>query len=230
VASPVNDTDIPLNGASPFAKQALRDHITKEWDPIVHQTLCILMRLILTAVALHGWAGITLWKKDLQGALTLLWFRPIDVQLLAFPLTNELSVVHLAGMFGWVGMPYVFQVLTRALVALCSFYILGLCLMYVDDIMGVSPTHTAASDMATVNTQVTGLLGTAAIAHPKDECKRAFVSVGWYVSLDLQSVTLSRRNLLKTVYAFFCFKITDKVTRTQVETTTYLASRCSQLC
>jgi hypothetical protein len=188
------------------------------------------MRLILAAVALHGWAGITLWKKDLQGAFTLLWFRPIDVQLLAFPLTNELSVVHLAGMFGWVGMPYVFQVLTIALVALCSFYILGLCLMYVDDIMGVSSIHTAASEMTTVNTHVTGLLGPAAIAHPKDECDRALVWVGWYVNLDLQTVTLSRRNLLKTVYAFFCFSITDKVTRLPVETMASLASRCSQLC
>jgi hypothetical protein len=99
VASPVNDTDIPLNGASPAAKQAHRDYITEEWDP-THPTLCILMRLILTAVALHGWAGITLWKKDLKGAFTLLWFRPTDVQLLVFPLTNELSAVHLAGMFG----------------------------------------------------------------------------------------------------------------------------------
>jgi hypothetical protein len=126
-------------------------------------------------------------------------------------------------------MPYVFQVLTRALVALCSFYILGLCLMYVDNIMGVLPIHTAALDMVTVNTQVTGLLGPAAIAHPKDECERAFDWVGWYVNLDLQSVTLSRRKLLKTVYAFFCFRITDKVTRTQVETMASLASRYSQL-
>jgi hypothetical protein len=108
VASPVNDTDIPLNGATPTDKQLLRDQITKQWDPIVHPTLAVLMRLILTAVDTHGWDGITLWKKDLQGAFTLLWFRPIDVCLLAFPLTHDLSVLHLAGMFGWVGMPYVF--------------------------------------------------------------------------------------------------------------------------
>jgi hypothetical protein len=230
VASPVNDIDIPLNGATPTTKQLLRDQITDQWDPIVHPTLTVLMRLILTAVAIHGWGGITLWKKDLQGAFTLLWFRPIDVCLLAFPLTHDLSVLHLAGMFGWVGMPYIFQVLTRALVALCLFYIVGLCLMYVDDIMGVSPLRSAAADMATVDTHVTGLLGPDAIAVSKNERNRALVWIGWFIDLDNRSVTLSRRNLLKTIYAFFCFTITDKITRIQVKTMASLASRCSQLC
>jgi hypothetical protein len=121
---------------------------------------------ILAAVAVHGWEDIFMWKKDLQGAFTLLWFRPSDTRLFAFLLTNDLAVIHLAGIFGWVGMPYVFQVLTRALVALCSILIFGACNMYVDDFMGVSPTHLVEHDMAAVDAGVTKLL---AIAEKKNE-------------------------------------------------------------
>ncbi|KAJ1430459.1 hypothetical protein B484DRAFT_395896 [Ochromonadaceae sp. CCMP2298] len=34
--------------------------------------------------------------RDLKGAFTLLWFRPSDVRLLAFPLTDDLAIIHLA--------------------------------------------------------------------------------------------------------------------------------------
>jgi hypothetical protein len=133
-------------------------------------------------------------------------------------------------MFGWVGMPYIFQVLTRALVALCSFYIVGLCKMYVDDIMACSPLCTAEADMEAADTAVNGLLGPTAIAPGKNEIGRALDFIGWFIDLDNRSVTLSRRNLLKTIYAFFCFNIKDKITQSTVETMASLASRCSQLC
>jgi hypothetical protein len=230
VASLVNDTDMPLNGTTAADKHDLRLHIMETWDPIVHPTLTVLLRMILAAVAVHGWADISLWKKDLQGAFTLLWFRPCDTRLLAFPLTNGLAVIHLAGMFGWVGMPYVFQVLTRALVALCASIIFGACNMYVDDFMGVSPTHLVEHDMAAVDAGVTGLLGPEAIAEKKNERGRVLEFIGWTIDLDRRSVTLSRVNLLKMIHAFFSFDVSGKVTCIQVEIMASLASRCSQLC
>jgi hypothetical protein len=230
VASPVTELDMPLNGASAADKHSLRMLIQETWDPIVHPTLTMLMRMILVAATTHGWENITLWKKDLQGAFTLLWFRPCDTRLLAFPLTDGLAVVHLAGMFGWVGMPYIFQVLTRALVALCATLIFGACMMYVDDFMGVSPTYLVDHDMTAVDTGVTGLLGPQAIAEKKNEFGRELEFIGWSVNLDRRSVTLSRVNFLKMVYAFFSVDAMGKVTCLQVEVMASLASRCSQLC
>jgi hypothetical protein len=211
VASPVNDMDMPLNGASAADKHHLRMLIQETWDPIVHPTLTMLMQMVLVAATTHGWDDISLWKKDLQGAFTLLWFRPRDTRLLAFPFTDGLAVVHLAGMFGWVGVPYVFQVLTRALVALCATLIFGACMMYVDDFMGVSPTYLVDHDMTAVDNGVTGLLGPAAIAEKKNERGRELEWIGWSVNLRRRSVTLSRVNLLKMVYAFFCFDAMGKV-------------------
>ena len=47
-------------------------------------------------------------------------------------------VIHLAGLFGWIGMHHAFQVLTRILQALCRHIISGLCYWCVDDLMAVS--------------------------------------------------------------------------------------------
>jgi hypothetical protein len=72
------------------------------------------MLMIIAAKDKHGWEFICLWKMDLQGEFNLLWFRACDTRYLAFPLTNDILAIHLAGMFGWVGMLFVFQVVTRA--------------------------------------------------------------------------------------------------------------------
>ena len=79
-------------------------------------------------------------KKDLKGAFYLLNYNPEFCRLFAFPLIDDIVVIHLAGLFGWIGMPHAFQVLTRCLQALCRHIISGLCYWYVDDLMAVSTT------------------------------------------------------------------------------------------
>jgi hypothetical protein len=204
----------PLNGIPPEGKNSLRLHIEGQWDKINHPTLVNLMRMILRHAEAHGWEALILWKKDLQGAFTLLWFRPCDVPLLAFQLTDDQMAFHLAGMFGWVGMPFIFQVVTRMLTALVAFVILGLCIMYVDDLLAVSTHLTAARDMSQADEAITLLLGDKAVAKHKDESGRALDWIGWHIDLDNQSVTISRRNLMKTIYVFFCFHIDDSMQST----------------
>jgi hypothetical protein len=131
------------------------------------------MRIILRHAEAHGWEALILWKKKLQGAFTLLWFRPCDVPLLAFQLMDDQVAFHLAGMFGWVGMPFIFQVVTRMLTALVAFVILGLCMMYVDDLLAVSTHLTVARDMSQADEAITLLLGDKAVAKHKDESGRA---------------------------------------------------------
>jgi hypothetical protein len=220
----------PLNGIPPEGKNNLRLFIEGQWDKINHPTLVSLMRMILRHAEIHGWEPLILWKKDLQGAFTLLWFRPKDVPLLAFQLTDDRVAFHLAGMFGWVGMPFIFQVVTRMLTALVAFVILGLCMMYVDDLLAVSIRSTVGRDMAQADEAITLLLGAKAVAKHKDECGRALDWIGWHVDLDHQSVTVSRRNLLKTIHVFFCFHIDDSIELHHLEAMASLASRCSQLC
>ena len=127
----------PLNGTA-LSKNALRDTIAAQWGEIKHPTVIQLVLMVLTAADIHGWNNLVLWKKDLKGAFNLLNYNPASCKLFAFPLSDGLTMIHLAGLFGWIGMPHAFQVLTRSLQALCSHIILGLCYWYVDDLMAVS--------------------------------------------------------------------------------------------
>jgi hypothetical protein len=113
---------------------------------------------------------------------------------------------------------------------------IGSALMYVDDIIGCSHVDAVDKDMSNVFTGVTGLMGMDAIevvdgVVVKNEKGRDGVDViGWSVNIVNKSVTISRRNLLKTLYAFFLFNVNDPVAQQHVERMALLASRVSQLC
>lgn len=115
--------------------------------------------MILAVVNRHGWDDVRLWKMNLKGAFNLLWFQPDQVQLFAFPLTDDLVAIHLVGIFGWLGMPFAFNVLFRALLLLIRQAIYGAAAMYVDDVMGCSPANTLDTDMDRARTAITGLAG-----------------------------------------------------------------------
>jgi hypothetical protein len=173
---------------------------------------------------------------DLKGAFNLLWFGSTFSHLLAFPLTDGNVAIHLAGMFGWVGMPFVFQVVTRAITALVAFLILGMVLMYVDDIIGCSTLQSVDEDMEKAFKGVTGLMGPKSIEVKdgiitKNEKGRDGIDIiGWEINLERRSVTISKLNLMKTLFAFFCFDINQPVSQVHVERLGSLSSRISQLC
>jgi hypothetical protein len=124
--------------------------------------------------------------------------------LLAFHLSDDITMIHLARLFGWIGMPHAFQVLTRSLQALCSHIISGWCYWYVDDLMAVSPITTYVTDSAQVESTVQRLLGVGS------ECARALEFLGWFVDLDARTVTLCNRNLHKLLHALFSFDTLEK--------------------
>ena len=78
---------------------------------------------------------------DLQGAYTLMSYVASDVHRMACTLPGGLVAFFLSGTFGWGGTLYAFQVLTRAIdweLNHGPVHFKGRCVMYVDDIMGVS--------------------------------------------------------------------------------------------
>ena len=90
-----------------------------------------------------------MWKVDLKGAFTLLYVLPEDVPLLSFELTNNLTVMHHTGMFGYTGMPGCFDVISRVLCRNIQKIIHGKCEIYVDDIISVSHIQTMEEDLKT---------------------------------------------------------------------------------
>ena len=200
----------PLNG-TPQSKDALRDLIAATWGEIRHPTIVQLVLMVLHAADTHGWTALVLWKKDLKGAFNLLNYNPAYCRLFAFQLTDDVTMIHLAGLFGWIGMPHAFQVLTRSLQALCSHIISGWCSWYVDDLMAVSSIATYVTDSTQVESSVQRLLGDGSVAQKKSECARALEFLGWFIDLDTRTVTLCARNLHKLLHALFCFDPLEKV-------------------
>lgn len=219
----------PLNGDPGSTRDAHKAALESEWGTIHHPTLTALMRMVLSMAARHGWDDLLLWKKDLQGAFNLLWIHPAHCARLAFLLSASLVVIHISGMFGWTGMPYVFDVVTRCLRYLVRLAITGASDMYVDDVMGVSTRANAAADMAACDATIRGLLGPHSVAANKDELGRSLDFIGWQVDLDSRRVTISHRNFLRTIHAFFGFDLSAAITLTRVQCLASLASRCSML-
>ena len=116
----------PLNGSA-HDKDDLRETIRQQWGDIKHPTIDELVKMALTSANIYGCDNIILWKKDLKVAFNLLNYNPEYCKYFAFPLINNVVVIHLAGLFGWIGMPHAFQVLTRTLQALCCQLMLLVC-------------------------------------------------------------------------------------------------------
>ena len=211
-----DDTFTPLNGSAKD-KDKLREAIEQQWGAIKHPTVDMLVKMVLTSADLHGWDNIILWKKDLKGAFNLLNYNPDYCQLFAFPLTDDIVVIHLAGLFGWIGMPHAFQVLTRTLQALCRHIISGLCHWYVDDLMAVSLRTLYINDSTLVDSKVQHLLGMGAIATAKSQQGRILEFLGWEFNLETRSITLCARNMNKLMHALFSFDTTAKISISHIQ-------------
>ena len=218
----------PLNGSA-HDKDQLRAAIALKWGEIKHPTVDQLVKMVLTAADIHGWGNIILWKKDLKGAFNLLNYNPDYCKWFAFPLTDDIVVIHLAGLFGWIGMPHAFQVFTRVLQKLCRHLISGLCYWYVDDLMAVSPTTLYVNDSAIVDSHVQQLLGQGSIALTKSQHDRCLEFLGWDFDLDQQTITLCARNMNKLVHALFSFHPTEKISISHIQRLASLISRASIL-
>jgi hypothetical protein len=99
----------PLN--SDWVSEICRQNLGEIHNPDIAQ----IIRAIVRAAERWGRKALVVWKTDLKGAFNLLHFRPEDVHLMCTQVTDEVIFYYLRGNFGWTGMPFNFEVLTRVL-------------------------------------------------------------------------------------------------------------------
>ena len=227
---PIGDPSNAPKGQSALNDRELHGALEEMWGPIKHPTLEDICLMILEMVDKYGWDDITLWKMDLKGAFTLMFFKEEVVKYLAFELTEELTMLHIAGFFGWTGTPFAFEAITRVLRHFVGSLIEGLLKMYVDDLIGVSRSKRVQADMDKAKAGILRLLGSNAIAPEKTELGRVLEAIGWRISLDTRTVTMSSLNLAKTVYAFFMAKEAEPMDVKEIEGLASRAARCAQVC
>lgn len=228
---PIGDPSNAPDGTCALNSIDLHGAIEELWGPIKHPTLEEICLMILRAAERHGWDHIELWKMDLKAAFTLMFFKPEVVKYLAFELTEDLTMFHIAGFFGWTGTPFAFEAVTRVLRHLLGSRIAGEMVMYVDDSIAVSHSKDVGTDMATSARGMEELLGSRAVAHEKSERGRNLDGViGWHIDLSKRTVTMSTLNLAKTIYAFFTADETQPLEIKVIEGLASRASRCAEVC
>ena len=178
----------------------------------------------------HGWDNIILWKMDLKGAFTLLFVKPGDVGLLAFELTDDITMMYHTGMFGWTGMPSGFQIITRVLKRGIRRRIHGECDMYVDDLLGVCHCNDVQHDMGIARDVCNGLLGPGAVEEKKTHSGRVMDWVGWEMNLDTRMVSLASHNFLNTLYGFISVDVTTTIVYSKLQSLASWASRYALIC
>ena len=229
---PIGDVANGSGSHPPLNHPSLRDTCKSNWGPIEHPTLSDIVNMILEFQTLHPNDIAVLWKMDLKGAFHLLSIHPEDVHLLAFELTQGLSMLYHTGMFGWTGFPYAFQVVTRVLRQIVNFRIreFGAALMYVDDIIGICSSSHLSECLRLAQSSCETLLGPGSVEPSKTIHGRRIDAIGWCLDLDTSSVGIAKHNLFKTVQGFFHTDTSKPVSLQVLQRLASWASRYSQIC
>jgi hypothetical protein len=176
------------------------------------------------------WEDLVIWKMDLRGAHTLINFRTEDVRLMSSEMTGDLIIFFICGIFGWIGTPAAFQVVTRTLLWELTQVLVGLALMYVDDIIGVCLRKDMESEMEKTRVVCTDLLGSQGVELKKNEFGTRLKVIGYDIDMDLQLATVSRKNLLRALHGFLTVDLDQKVSVPFLQKLASWGSRYSYIC
>ena len=131
--------------STPLNTKTVKAMVRECYGDIRHPTIDEIVRMIMDFARDKQqelgegfrWEDLRMWKADLRGAFTLLNYHADDVRLMACELTGDLVCIYHTGQFGWTGMPFAFDIITRTLRKLVRSVIRGRMTMYVDDMIAV---------------------------------------------------------------------------------------------
>jgi hypothetical protein len=168
-------------------------------------TIGDIVRLIMAEAARRGvpLSRLRIWAFDIEAAYAKLSYDPEGVPHIAVELRNNLFMFFLAGVFGLTSMPFAFNVITRAIVwELNNRILAGAMKQYVDDGFGTSLDTEVEDDIAATQTFINALLGEGAFACHKLLRGPQITFIGYDIDLDAATVSISKRNILKGIFAF----------------------------
>jgi hypothetical protein len=210
----------------------VRNTLKEFYGEIDSESIEDVMQKVLRAADLYGWENVYLFKMDLKGAFNLLFFKPSDAGLMAQPLSNGLTAVCYVGNFGWTGLPFAFNVITRTLCRRCNLRLKGVCEvgMYVDDLVGVCHRKNVQHCLLVVEQTITQLLGPNSVAQEKTVTGTVLDFIGWCIDIDLQRLGIARHNFLKTFYGFMTLERNSHLTIREFQKLASWSSRYSFIC
>jgi hypothetical protein len=179
-------------------------------------------------------AQLHMWKCDLSGAFTLLWAFYTAIPVMGLYLGLGLVWISFVGNFGWAGMPYVFDIVTRA----CRWqmnqhgFLRGAAEMYSDDSFGIAGTaEDALHDLDKTMWFFRGLLGDSAVNLDKKDVSRVMDILGYRFNLNSWTLCVKPSNLKRTLLGFFAIEVTTtRLTTRDCQRLGSWASRYAKCC
>lgn len=229
------------DGGNEVGNEPLNSDYTKEmsdmaWGTIKHPSIDDAARMIIAYFerakledTATQWEDIVILKKDLRGAFTLLFYEASGVNKLAMEMTEDRVIIFICGIFGWTGTPAAFQVINRALVYEIKHAIKGDIIMYSDDILIVTSRKHLTSDSYITDNICTNLMGPNSVETSKTESGRLLSFIGYDIDLDMERITISERNILRTMYAFLTVDFSQPMKVKTMQKLASLASRSSKI-
>ena len=148
------------------------------------------------------------WKCDFKGAFAQLDIQPESCPLLSIDIGDGLVLVYHSGLYGWLGFPMAFGVLTRACERKANSYAIddpksGPVDVYVDDAMAISLAERASSEQKRYSTDCEIAMGPKAMNYSKEVTPTTLLEIlGWLVDLVLESFRPSDKAARKLTFAF----------------------------
>jgi hypothetical protein len=170
-----------------------------------------------------------IYKSDVQSAFPQFDIAPECAILFFVRVTAALFMVLTVGMFGWLGFPIVFAVISRALERVCRRSVKGVMRFYVDDAIGLARAEVAASDQCIVEEKILLCFGEGSVAVDKSISPLVIQEViGWLVNLLSESLRPSDKGIRKLLWAFVVLGNKPELTRKEYQRLASLAERYSQ--
>jgi hypothetical protein len=228
-------------GNSPINSEYTKQASDEEWGGVKHPTIEQFSRMILRfyreAVAKDPsvkWTDLVIWKMDLRGAYNLISFATGDVRYVASELSGDKVMFFLCGIFGWTGTPAAFQVVTRAISWELEQVLVGLMLMYVDDMVGVCLRKDVEGELAKARQLCTSLLGDNAVEELKTEVGRRTTVIGYLFDLDSvlerAVVSIAPKNVLRAMHGFMVVDLSKRVPVPTMQKLASWGSRYDRIC
>ena len=209
---------------------SVRDACEARWGPIHNPTIDEVVHMILRAKDLFPGQQIILWLMDVKGAYTQLIFDPAHVKWMAAALLCGAIIFFVAGIFGWSGMPFAFDPVTRAIRWELQRRLVGCANIYVDDCMGATIQTSLDHDLQAAVQVIEGLMGPQACAPGKTKAATRLDIIGYNLDTSTQLVTIAEKNVLKALYGFMSVSQDQAVPFQAMEQLASWGSRYAMIC
>lgn len=218
---------------SEFTKQAVNDRCGAIQLPTIAEIAVLPLLFFDKQKAVdpsYTWEQITAYKMDLNAAFQLLSIRPADVRFLAVELVAGLVLIFLCGIFGWTSTPAYFQVVSRSLVWQLRLVVLGLLVMYVDDIIGFCSAQDVQTELGIIQGVAETILGEGAVAPKKTMWGRRIPVIGYIIDLDSKLLTIDSKNVNRAIYGFLSVRLDAPITLRMMQRLASWGSRYANVC